>query len=673
MDKRQGNFIEQHIEKAAMATGVLVSAYILIAFVIQSPKIPIDQQKLPPGQIDSYISEKAEKLKQKLNREPNQGASYEPCVPSFINMLNGEWALDSNVSWPLPGAAETRIEKRYRIPEIGEVNDVSVEHIRAAAYIPKTELTAENAGNSSIYEANDIDFVTVEGNFDLGKLSDSFKDCFDGISIPEEWRNAELAKPVFAAVDVQRQELGSDGKWGEWEDIPRARVEPGRKSLEAPEEVNGLAGGGITVQILKMSPPGRQASLLQPDPYQIASGEDYWFPPTLHKKYLAQLREKEAQEKRDEIAANKEKEQQGKRPERRPRNERGGAGGGAAGSDMDAMMRAMSGGGGGGGSAAPMPSSTRGGRSSRERRQDSTTTDKSKTASKTAAKPAVKPAVKPATESSITDELDNMLLSKKDTSKPVDTITFWAYDDTVSPGGVYRYRVRIGVFNPVAGTGEVRQEDKALASKVILWSSFSEVTDEVEIPKRLYFFPMSVNETTKSVDWTVSKYVMGYWHSEQFTTKRGEVIGKTAEVKPDAGQTDKKNSKEPDQIDYTTGAVLVDVVASQDWTGDKNLAARPYFNVLYSYDGSEIEESAAKPMNWTDDLRARYNEIKTLEKNAKEVVLREWNSNGTLAKRTLKLPTGQNRQQTGPAGPAGTPQDSMMQMMMEMQKQMTQH
>jgi len=409
-----------------------------------------------------------------------------------------------------------------------------------------------------------------------------------------------------------------------------------------------------------MGSPQRQASLLQPEPYQIATGDDEWFPPTLHKKYLTLLREKETQEKRDAIATAKGQEQS-KRPDRRSRTDRAPAGGGGGG-DMETMMKAMGGAGGvGGGVAAPTTAPTRTNRPGRERRPEQTAAEKEK----------LKP-VKQNTEPTIYDDLDKMLLAKKDVSKLREPITFWAYDDTVAPGGTYRYRVRMGVFNPVAGTRQVRDEDKGLANKVILWGEFSDVTDEVEIPKRLYFFPTDFKETAKAVEWTVSKYEMGYWYSKQFTTKRGDAIGKVAEVEPEPNQTDKgkKDVRVPEQIDYSTGAVLVDVVAAQDWTGGKNLSARPYFNVLYSYDGSELDGSAVKLINWSDDLRARYNEIKALEKKPKEA-LREWSSASVLGRRTLRLPTGPTRQPSGPGGqqvPADG--DGMMRMMMEMQRQM---
>ncbi len=57
--------------------------------------------------------------------------------------------------------------------------------------------------------------------------------------------------------------------------------------------------GGVMVQIAQLGDQRTQASMLQPDPYKIASAEDNWLPPLLHEKFLAVRREKEAQERRE--------------------------------------------------------------------------------------------------------------------------------------------------------------------------------------------------------------------------------------------------------------------------------------------------------------------------------------------------------------------------------------
>jgi hypothetical protein len=629
MFKKSSSVFEEHIEKAIMVIVGLACAYVLFRYVLLSPNVvTYDNRKFTPGQLDIYIEGQSEKIKERLNEVPAKlNKTYEPCSPVFIAKMDCPLDVDTNIVWPEPSSVEMKFEKKYRIPEIGQVKGVAVEQIRAAAYVPTTVITLENVHNQTAYEANDIDLVTVQASFDGGTLADSFQECFSGKELPEDWRDAGLARPVFAAVQLERQHLGAEGEWGEWEAVPRAKIDPRSDEFRVIENVNDLPSGGIMVRLLKSSDPRTQASLLQPEPYQIASAEEEWFPPELHRKFLENRREKEAQERREAIAAEQEEratERDRTRTERRPSRtpaspvEPGGRGGGGE-AEYFKML--------GTSPAGPSRSTTtRGTRPERERRVEPTASEQPKKVTK------------PSNDSAIYDDMDKILLGDKDVNKLRESIVFWAHDDTVQPGGSYRYRVRLGVFNPVAGTGQERAEDAAFDSKVILWSGFSDVTEAVTIPERLYFFPVNVQETAKAADVQVCKYSLGYWHSEQFMVKRGEVIGKEVKVEPNEQN---KDMKAPETIDYTTGAMLVDLVAVNDWSGDKNLQLRHYFDMLYSFDGTIIKRVAAKLMYWSEELRARYSEIKTLEKRPK-MALRPWSSSESIfsGRRTLRgMPT----------------------------------
>jgi hypothetical protein len=216
-------------------------------------------------------------------------------------------------------------------------------------------------------------------------------------------------------------------------------------------------------------------------------------------------------------------------------------------------------------------------------------------------------------EISITESTD---IAKMD--KP---LLFWAYDDTVEPGK-YRYRIRLGVFNPIAGTNQFSEQDKSLKNKVILWSEFSDATEAVDIPRTLYFFPREIQEATKAVTVQVSRYVLGYWYSKDFTVKQGELIGKVGEYKI-TEEEEKGGVTIPKTVDYTTGAVLVDIVPVNDWSGGNNLHNRRFFDVLYSFDGKDIERLPIKTRYWTEALQSKFNEIKRYEKEPKEP-LRSW-------------------------------------------------
>jgi hypothetical protein len=646
MIRKQSNFIDEHIEKVALVIGGLAAIYVLYAFAMRGPELVFDNQKFRPGQLDIYIAEQSEKLKERLARDPIPKPPYVPQSVNFMAKINSVLDKDLNVLWPMPSSVETMVDKKYRTPVIGSVNDVSVEHIRAVAYVPKAAITAENIGQQDTYEPNDLDLVTVQGSFDLAPLIDSFQECFAGKDVPEGWRDAGLAKPVFAAVQLQRQRLDDNGEWGQWEDVPRVKITLKKDDYKITDAVKDLPSGGVMVQLAKFSDPQMQVKLLQPEPYKIASAEEDWLPPSLHRKFLAARREKEAQDRRETIATEREakaaetaarpaREERGATEKPRSPTEQtsrttmpgrttGGAGRPGATGGTGGRPGVTGGGGrggmemGGGASRNPSrPTTTKPDRTpERDRRSETTAAEQKKIA-----KPVV-------TEATIYDEMKKMLLGRKDISKLRETVTFWAHDDTAEPGASYQYRIRLGVFNPVAGTGQVRDEDAANDSKVILWSGFSDVTDVVAIPNRLYFFPVNVQEAARAAEVQVCKYVMGYWHSEQFMVKRGDTIGRVAKVEP--SEKDKTaNVKLPEMIDYATGAIVVDLVAMNDWFGDKTIQSRQYFDVLFSFDGTSVEKLPAKLMYWPEELRLKYSELKALEKKPKEP-WRAWTSTGAL-------------------------------------------
>jgi hypothetical protein len=617
MDKKQGNIIERHIEKVALGIAGVVCAFILVRYVILSPYVfKFDNKQFAAGQLDRYIEARADKIKERINAESVVKQRYEPNEPRFVSKLDCSVNVETGINWPVPSSVELRQERKYRIPAVGAVKDVAVDLLRAAAYVPKVEITAENQSDEKIYEPNDIDLVTVQGSFDIAALRESFQSCFAGKEVREEWRDTSFARPVFAAVQLERQSQGPDGQWGQWENVGRPKIEPYVAEFRVIEDVNELPSGGVMVRLLKMSDAKVQVSLLQPEPYQIASAEEEWFPPALHKKYLTVQKEKELQERRDEMAKQRDEQKQEQdkmrqdrktaRPQKTVASEPPGRGstGGGGGMGADDYMKMLGGGGATPGRGSPT-------KSVRDRRPEPADDKPAKV-------------IKPGSDVTVYDEMNKIKLKNKDFGKVTEPIVFWAYDDTVKPGHNYRYRVRLGVFNPVAGTGQVVAEDTSYNGKAVLWSEYSDVTDVMKIPERMYFFPIDVQEAAKQVDVQVSRYALGYWHSAQFKVKRGEVIGNQIAIEPN--EKDKALTL-PEEVDYTTGAVLVDVVAINDWTGDKNLQARHYFDVLYSYDGVKMERMSSKQMNWPEEQRMRYNEVKSMEKKLK-LAFKAWGTGG---------------------------------------------
>jgi hypothetical protein len=615
MSKKDSNFFEEHIEKIVLAVVGLGCLWLFITRVLFSPNyIEYDNDKFDSGAIDNYISKQAAVLENKLNRKPEPKQPYQPRVDDFIARFDSAIS-DINIGLSLPqpiisskGISDNRV---YRIPLIGEVNEVLAEHIRTVAYVPNGEVGEKNVYGPDNSEPNDIDFVTVEAKFDVSGLYKRFNTSFAGEDIQQDWRDPCLAKPVFVSVQLQRQKLLSDGSWSDWQTVPRSKIDPRKRMFEVIEDINDLPAGGIKVRLLQFDDAEVRIDLLQPEPYRIASAKEAWFPPSLHGKYVEYQKEIGVI-KRREAAVGKKEEREGERSERRsrpagtktrPAGEKGSQSGVGTPMGMEGE--------GGPITSAPVRKTlpTRG--SQPERKSEKERPQKSKEVSKT-----IDDVYQEFDEISITESTD---IAKMD--KP---LLFWAYDDTVEPGK-YRYRIRLGVFNPIAGTNQFGEQDKSLKNKVILWSEFSDATEAVDIPRTLYFFPREIQEAAKAVTVQVSKYVLGYWYSKDFTVKQGELIGKVGEYKITEEEESKKVAVPQTTVDYTTGAVVVDIVPVTDWSGGNNLHVNHFFDLLYSFNGKDIERRPIKSRYWTEALQNKFNEIKRYEKEPKEP-LRAWES-----------------------------------------------
>ncbi|MHC4190699.1 MAG: hypothetical protein ACYSUB_13660 [Planctomycetota bacterium] len=673
-------FLEEHIEKIILVIVGLVCVWLLITRVLFSPNmVSYRDGKFSPGAIDDYVYEQAELLRQRLNDPPEPLEPYEPRLAEFLAKVDSAISdIDISLWPPRPYAssmsAGVEIAGKYLLPRIPEVNDVTAEHIRAAAYVPTQEITEQILYDKATHEANDIDFITVEGKFDTAKLYDRFYESFAGEDVPDRLRDPCLARPIFAAAHLQRQELNGDGSWSDWQDVPRTRIDHHRKLFQIIEEVEDLPPGGLKVRILRFDDWQVQTDLLQPQTYQIASPKEEWFPPSLHQKFVV-LRESE---EREEKRVTREKQQEEERrdstqyrrrrvPDARTRGASAGEGyeglGGMEGLYGDAetrttRRRGRSGRSTEGGVYGEGGGLGTGGRSSRQRtRSRGVDSDIERQLAARRRERARKP-----TTNDVYYEFNKIQINYgTDLAKMREPLLFWAHDDTVEPKKSYRYKIRLGVFNPAA---------EAKKNNVILWSESSGTTETITIPGMQYFFAKDVQEAAKTVTVTVCKYVLGYWYSEDFAVRQGEVIGKVVESEPKedepfargpygaggayggglygAGQYGPLGGSvvaanqftEPEIINYTTGAVLVDIIAVNDWLSGRNMRARHYFDMLYSFDGNGIEHMPINRRYWAAELQTAFGEIRTLLNEPKEP-LRAWGSKRAGLKRGPDLEYGE--------------------------------
>jgi hypothetical protein len=672
-----GSFFEEHVEKIVLVIVGIICAVLLITRVILSPNtVSYEDKSFSPSAIDDYALGKATELRQKLNAPPDQREPYKPKKDEFLALLDSTVRDVDTTLWPIVPydiEADKAVAGVYNLPRIGEVNDVEIEHIRAAAYVPIVEITPQNPYDKAGNEPNDIDLVTVSAKIDPSKIYDNFHECFEEY-VEEQYADPCLAKPVFAAVNLQRQKLNSDGTWSDWQDVPRAKIDQYRKLFQVTENIQDLPPGGLKVQMLQFDNKQVQIELLQPQAYQIASAKEEWFPPELHRKFLDLQAKEDMEEKRQ--ARETERDQQRDQNESR-RTRRADTRMGMGGRTSRTGSGYSSGGAGGLYSGG---TNTRSRGRSRDRQNSNTygygmdggrTGDRRRSSrNRQGTNDQMMDGLgglygneglgdgrggalrRGPTTNDVYYEFDEVAFNAlTDFSKLKEPILFWALDDTLEPKNTYRYRIRLGVFNPVAGTDKVSEKDSSLKNKVILWSDFSDVTKPVEIPGRSYFFARDIQEAAKTITVTVCRYVLGHWYSEDFKVSKGETIGNVMENeieedKPQRGRNTlgrgtggrrgdytgdlmgaaymgdrfasaalpKEKPNVPETIDYGTGAVMVDAMPINDWWVDNTLRSRNYYDMLYSYDGTNIEHMPVGTTYWSKDIQTVFNHISKLER-----------------------------------------------------------
>ncbi len=651
-----GSFFEEHVEKIVFGIIGLICAWLLITRVVLSPNVlEYNNEKFSPGAIDKRINKQAKELEEELARLPEPAGPFKSRVPEFMAVFNSPIKnIDVSIVPPQPYISPSGPKRSYRLPQIGAISSAEVEHLRAVVYVPIREITGESAYSQAEYEPNDIDFVTVESSIDVSALYGRFHECFAGDDLKERWRDPCLARPIFAAAQLQRQELGENNNWSNWQEVPRIKIEPRSKLFEVIENVSELPAGGLAVRILQFGEREVQMDLLQPAAYQIASANEEWFPPVLHEKFLEIMEAQARQEKREALEA----EREGREDRRDGRRSVGGGYG-----DTRTRTRGYSSGTAGlygavdslygGASSQRMRGSDRTtGRYSdgRTRRRGDSEDDLERRRELLARKKEL--SMGP-TIDDVYAEFDEILITPMTDLAKASPLVFWAHDDTIEPEKSYRYRIRLGVFNPIAGTEQFDSQYVSRKNDVILWSEFSNVTELVSIPGRMYFFAKGIQEAAKTVTIQVSKLVLGSWYSKDFPVKQGEVIGGLVESEtkrvssagigsPRLSYTSYRYESdvvEPEVIDYDTGAVMVDVVAVNDWLVGSKMRARRYFDMLYSFDGATIEHMPVKNSYWASDLQVVYNDIRKSQSEPKGE-FRPFNSGTGVRRMQQRTTTG---------------------------------
>ncbi len=576
MAKKSGNFFEQNIDKIVLAVIGLICLAILALMVVRSPNsVVVDGKSYGPGEIDSAISGRVADLDARLEA-PAQPRSYTSQFNDFRSMYASAVNVPKDSRLPLPAPTPPKPREYvgpYRQPVIPTPGKPIAGIISGVAAVPLGSSVEMGA------EPGDVDLVTVQSTFNTAAIFTAMAQAFN---------EADLQIPLFAAVELQRQEMNDDGTWSQvWQTVKRTKVDPyidilGIEQLKAMPVAEAeafraqLVAGPVAINVL------------QPSPYVFQSRTAPWLPPELEGERLKQ-------EARQGMPGGMSIEG-GTTTAVPPRQATGRTG--MTGTGMESESRTAT--------RTPPP------------RTPPATTRPTMPGPAGATRPGMMPSGESGTIASTPEaKFAAITIVNIDFLRNMQQVVIWAHDDTAQPGKTYRYRLRLGVLNPIAGRGR-STVDPALAQTLIFWSEFTgdlaakEPYPSVDVPARMYLFPSKIRESDNMVTIEVAKYNMARWDKKLYEVKPGEMIGRLEKMAPAMDSTG--NYMVLPDVDFSTGAMLIDVETVTEY---KVTSPNPvsYQQMLYKDSGSNILSLPIRGSNWSKLLRKRYSEIDAAIRN----------------------------------------------------------
>jgi len=606
MSKKKGTFLDQYLDKVILGLAGLAGVYLLWAFVLSNPYgKTVGGRKYRPAEIDRSNQQQAQVILEKLQEPAKPNPYLQNKTAEFSQLLNCTISKVSvAANWPVSGPMgdeQSPEDRMYAIPVIPAMEKIMVDSTRGAVRMPSEEVTPERPYAMVAAQPADLDVVTISAHINLQSLSNNFQQSFNGPRLMPKWKDPTYAEPVFARIEMQRRIQNPDGSWGEWELVPFTRIDPYQKMYkDLPLTTEQMTFGDVTLFLNQYKNTAVVKNLLQPESYQFFNSTFKWLPPEYSleaRKIKEEAEQQKQREERDRRAAERERSRNVNRPAP------GGMGG------MGGMPQMM-----------PQPQPQPGRRGGRTNEPGMMGLDPMM--GMEGGMQPQRPVRPVRTQQDVEKEFAAALLSDRTKISTLKDVLVWIHDDSTRPGATYQYRVRYGVFNPIAGKNWFAPDSKQYQNQVVLWSPYAELPEPVKVPKMQHVFPMDVLANNSGVKVEIYKYYMGQWWTETFEVQPGQMIGKAMEVKPkttgvlggglggmEPGMMGGMEGAGPLLVDFATGTMLVDIVSTQDWLGT-NYRPRSYPRMLYIDGSNQMFSMAARRQFWSKELAAEYNVVK---------------------------------------------------------------
>ena len=190
----------------------------------------------------------------------------------------------------------------------------------------------------------------------------------------------------------------------------------------------------------------------------------------------------------------------------------------------------------------------------------------------------------------------------------------WAHDDQVKPGGIYRYQIRVGFFNPIATHSWFTPQQQHLEGQMVLWSAPVIVEQVVVVPERTLFFPRIAGRSQdRTVEIEVYRWQDGLWHKKRFRhLTAGSQIGRLEKAIRLEEERDTRSDDEQEiDVDYSTRITILDILPdSQHWC-KIGRSVRPVVttDILYLDTDGQTRRIGVDKRTWPDGLRKKQTAI----------------------------------------------------------------
>ncbi|MBX3388553.1 MAG: hypothetical protein KF691_03755 [Phycisphaeraceae bacterium] len=480
------NPIEQHVEKIVVVlAGVALLAVIAQQFLTNPNEVKIGGDTVSAARAYEPVKRAANVLKSKLD------ASTPPLPDGFDSAgkdMKGEWeklvkgAIAPRKSLPALGPAVA----------LGATNVIVTDATFAEVALPQPAPAVAAAFWSTISpdetaaypelaallpkeQPFDHPFVSVESTIDIRSLVDSLQSDPDGAgpleAMPQGWWREGIEA---VSVEAEREQMKSDGSWGKGVVLPAML---GRHLFVVGWNENVKTNGDMQSEL--RSAREQASEILRPAFYKTLGAQD-WVPPS-----AAATRTKAGAD--PGVIAAKQSELEKVRADLKTRRE-----------ELEKLPKDEP-----KKPEAPKPT-------------EKPAPGRAPTPKPPPTTPTVNNTVERTRLTNIINRLENRerLLAEEiarispqstgDTAPAggapaaitsllsQDSVTFWMHDATAQPGERYRYRLRLGVNNPLFGRGmNLKEEQQSLAANSIIKSPWSEWSNAVDVDRAEYFFVTS--------------------------------------------------------------------------------------------------------------------------------------------------------------------------------------